>query len=182
MARRDRVSEVQASFEEFVHARTPALGRTAYLLLGDWHLAEDLVQSALGRAAAHWERLDEPEAYVRRALYTQAVSWWRRRRSRPLETLTDGPPPEVGGRNPGGDVETRLMVRRALARLTVKQRAVLVLRFYEDRSEIDTARLLGCSVGTVKSQTRHALRRLRKLAPELATLAGMRESEAVTAR
>jgi RNA polymerase sigma factor (sigma-70 family) len=100
-------------------------------------------------------------------LYHLAVSRWRWLRRRPAETLTDRPPQLAV---PATEVELRLVLDRALQRLTRRQRAVLVLRFYEDHSEADTARLLGCAVGTVKSQTRHALGRLRALSPELADL------------
>ncbi len=164
-------------FEEFVRARTPALARIAYLLTGDRHHAEDLVQVALARAAVRWSRLDEPEAYLRRTLYTQAVSWWRVARRRRAELLVDCPPESSA--NGGGDPDLRIILAQALARLTPKQRAVLVLRFYEDRTEVESAELLGVTVGTVKSQTRHALRRLRELAPELADLMVDRPSEEV---
>jgi RNA polymerase sigma-70 factor (sigma-E family) len=162
------VAETRASFEEYVRGRTPALIRIAYLLAGDRHDAEDLVQSALALAAVRWHRLDDPEAYLRRVIYTQSVSRWRSLRARPPETLTATPPE----RPTETDHDTRLMLASALRRLTPKQRAVLVLRYYEDRTEVEAALLLGVSAGTVKSQTRHALRRLRDLAPELADLTG----------
>lgn len=161
------VAETRAAFEEYVRARTPALLRVAYLLVGNPHDAEDLVQSALERAAGNWHRLDDPEAYLRRILYTQSVSRWRRRSARLPETLTATPPERAAET----DHDTRLVLASALRRLTPKQRAVLVLRFYEDRTETEAALLLGISTGTVKSQTRHALRRLRDLAPELAEFA-----------
>lgn len=156
------------SFDEFVRSRSGALGRTAFLLTGDAHHAEDLVQSALAKAAVHWHRVDDPEAYVRRALYHQAVSWWRLRRRRPGEVLVDALPDPLAVRTVDPDV--RIVLGQALARLTAKQRAVLVLRYYEDRTEAETADLLSVTVGTVKSQTRHALRRLRELAPHLGEL------------
>ncbi|QGN50033.1 SigE family RNA polymerase sigma factor [Micromonospora sp. WMMD558] len=156
-------------FADFVRAETAGLTRFAYLLTGDRHHAEDLVQVALARVAVRWERLDDPAAYLRRVLYTQAASWWRWLRSRPPERLGGAPPERA---SPDEDADLRLVLRAALARLTVRQRAVLVLRYYEDRTEIETAALLGCRVGTVKSQTRHALGRLRVLAPELAELVG----------
>jgi RNA polymerase sigma-70 factor (sigma-E family) len=169
----------EASFEEFVRARTGALARTAYLLTGDRHHAEDLVQTALARAAVRWTTLDDAESYVRRVLYTQAVSWWRVLRRRRPEVLVGAPPDRGGDR--GGDPDLRVVVGQALARLTPKQRAVLVLRFYEDRTEVETAELPSVAVGTVKSQTRHALRRLRELAPELADLMVDRPNEGVSA-
>jgi RNA polymerase sigma-70 factor (sigma-E family) len=140
--------------------------RIAYLVTGNAHDAEDLVQSALEKAALRWQHLDDPEAYLRRVIYTTSVSRWRRLRARPPETLTDTMPERVTHT----DHDTRLVLASAIRRLTPKQRAVLVLRFYEDRTEVESAILLGVSVGTVKSQTRHALRRLRELAPELADL------------
>src|SRR3954469_13529688 len=120
------------SFEEFVRTRSGVLGRTAYLLAGDRHEAEDLLQDALARAAVAWERINDAEAYVRRALYTQAVSRWRVRRRRPPERLGEPPPPSQAAT---ADVDTRLVLAQTLSRLTPRQRAVLILRFYEDRSE-----------------------------------------------
>jgi RNA polymerase sigma-70 factor (sigma-E family) len=160
-------NEAKAAFEEFVATRWAPLSRTAYLLTGHVHDAEDLLQTALARAATHWGRIDDHEAYVRRILYTQAISHWRWRRRRPPEVLTDDMPHAVIS---DPDLDVRLILDEALGRLTPKQRAVLVLRFYEDRSESQTAELLDVSVGTVKSQTRHALERLRALNPHLASL------------
>ena len=168
-------AEARASFEEFVATRSVSLGRVAYLLTGHRHDAEDLLQTALIKVAMRWGRVEEPEAYVRRILYTQAVSRWRRRGRRP-EVLTDKPLGEGGVES---DWETRVVLDQALRRLTPKQRAVLVLRFYEDMSESQTAAVLDCSVGTVKSQTRHALERLRVLSPHLAQLLVGRPRERV---
>ena len=154
-------------FEEWVAARRGALARTAYLLTGDAHLAEDLVQETLSRVAQKWRRLersDACDAYARTTMHHLAIDRWRRLRVRPREVLT-GHHPELGGEGP--DVERRLVLRAALARLTPKQRAVLSLRFYEDLTEAQTAQVLGCSVSTVKSQSRAALERLRVLAPDL---------------
>jgi RNA polymerase sigma-70 factor (sigma-E family) len=168
------VVEARASFEEYVRARTPALLRIAFLVAGNPHDAEDLVQSALEKAATRWRRLDDPEAYLRRVIYTQSVSRWRRLRARPPELLTAAPPEAGAGRTAAptaeADLDTRLALYAALRRLTPKQRAVLVLRYYEDRTEAESAILLGVSTETVKSQTRLALRRLRELAPDLADL------------
>jgi RNA polymerase sigma-70 factor (sigma-E family) len=176
-AARRRPHERRVDFDEFVRARVAALGRIAYLLTGDRHQAEDLVQVTLERCAVHWHRLDDPDAYARRVLYSRAVSWWRVRRRRRGEVLTDRPPEPAAG--PVGDLDLRVVLQRALARLTPRQRAVLVLRFYEDHTERETARLLDVTVGTVKSQTRHALRRLRQLAPELADLVAPRSDDGV---
>jgi RNA polymerase sigma-70 factor (sigma-E family) len=167
----------EVAFEEFVRARTSAFARTAYLLTGNRHDAEDLVQVALARTATRWTRLDDPEAYVRRVLYTQAVSWRRVLRRRRGEVLV-GTPLDTGlGR--AADPDLRIVLAQALGRLTPKQRTILIVRFYEDRTEAETAALLSIALGTVKSQTRHALSRLRALAPELAALLTERTAEEV---
>ncbi|WP_067481297.1 SigE family RNA polymerase sigma factor [Actinomadura hibisca] len=154
-------------FEEFVRARTPALLRSAYLLTGDQHLAEDLVQTALARTHGSWRRLERAgnaDAYTRKVMYHLQVRRWRRRRfaETPLEHV-----PEQA-RNlavpDGGDLsDAGVDLRRALLRLAPRQRAVLVLRYFEDRSEADAAALLGCSIGTIKSQSAKGLARLRVL-------------------
>ena len=160
-------STAEHRFREFVHARTPALSRTAYLLTGDAHLAEDLVQTALFKAAKAWHRIDgDPEPYVRRILYTQNVSWWR---SRKLKETALG---SYDAPLASSDSDLRLILEQALARLTTRQRTVLVLRFFEDMTEVQTGRALGIGSGTVKSITRQALARLRTLSPELAELIG----------
>lgn len=175
----NKKAHIRASFEQFVRDRSTSLAQTAYLLTSDLHHAQDLLQTALAKAATRWDRLDDAEAYVRRVLYTQAVSRWRRLGRRPAETLTDNPPHRGVH---GVDVETKLVLRQALGRLTPRQRAVLVLRFYEDRTEAETARMLGCAVGTVKSQTRAALSRLRTLSPELVDLVNDRPGPSRRAR
>ncbi len=161
-------------FDEFVAARSAALSRTAFLLTGDHHLAQDLLQVALSRVADRWRRLRDgaPDAYARRIMVNELTSWRRRRRyhERPVEAVAEDPAPEDWP----SAVIRRVVIGRALARLTPKQRAVLVLRFYEDLSEAATAEALGCSLGTVKSQTHQALSRLRVVAPELADFAASR--------
>ena len=160
-------------YDEFVRARTAALLRSAYLLTGDQHLAEDLVQSALARTHRAWRRLHRSgnaEAYTRRTMYNLQVSWWRRRRV--AEVLPgDLPDRRATGYENSDGITLRLLLRDALSRLTAKQRAILVLRFFEDLSETQAAEQLGVSVGTVKSQTSKALARLRAQAPELSGLA-----------
>ena len=157
----------RSGFDEFVHARGAALARTAYLLTGDHHLAEDLVQAALVQAAKHWERIEtSPEAYVRRTMYHQNISWWRRRR------LAESPLGSYDAPVPAADPTLRLTLEQALRRLTPRQRTVLVLRYFEDLTEVQTAAALGISSGAVKSMSRQALRRLRDLAPELVDLVG----------
>jgi RNA polymerase sigma-70 factor (sigma-E family) len=157
------------AFSAWARERQLSLLRTAYLLTGDHQRAEDLVQEALTKVALRWRRLAEtnPDAFTRRVMVNDNISWWRRRRG---EVTTD-----VGDRAADGPLESeyaerRLLLVDALARLTPRQRAVIVLRFYDDLTTEATAQLLGVAVGTVKSQTNLALRRLREAAPELAEL------------
>ena len=146
----------RAIFDEFVATRTDRLLRTAYLLTRDWGVAEDLLQESLAKAWFAWPDIDEPEAYVRRVLVTTYTSWWRRRwrRELPSDALPEQP---VEDRGDSGREE----VWRAVGRLPARQRAVIVLRFYEDLPVSAVARLLGCGEGTVKSQTAKALAKLR---------------------
>ncbi|WP_067136132.1 SigE family RNA polymerase sigma factor [Microtetraspora malaysiensis] len=160
-----------ADFREFVIDRSGALFRTAYLLTGDRHAAEDLVQSALTKTAAKWRGLRDPasiEGYVRRVMYHEQVSRWRRR-SRVAEVPTEWLPDQVGGEH-AEMVDLRVVMRTALARLTPRQRTMLVLRYFEDLSETEIARLLGLRVGSVRSQIYRSLERLKKAAPELSTV------------
>lgn len=149
-------------FTELVHAAWPALYRTAYLLVGHRGDAEDLVQTALAKTYASWGRVREVDAaagYARTVLVNTATSWFRRRgwrAERPTETL-----PEHAA--PGSDPTDRPALVEALAQLAPRQRAVVVLRYYDDLSVAETARALGCSEGTVKSQTSAGLARLRTL-------------------
>jgi len=164
---------------EFVTARERALMRSAYLLTGDAFLAEDLVQSALLKVAPRWQRVTasgDPEAYVRKILYREHVSWWRRR-GRHGDVLSAAPPEGEGRPDFADGAVSSMVLRQALARLTAPQRAVIVLRFYEDCSVAETAELLGCTTGTVKSQTHRALARLRELEPGLANLLSEAETE-----
>jgi RNA polymerase sigma-70 factor (sigma-E family) len=154
---------VRDDFEAFVASRYVALLRTAYLLTGDHHDAEDLLQQALVKAVGAWGRITgDPEPYVRTILVRQNISRWRRRRWRELSTDTPG---DVAVTDVGA--EDRLELHRALGVLAPRQRAVIVLRYYEDLTEVQTAEALGISVGTVKSQARDALRRLRDVVPGL---------------
>ena len=148
------------TFEEYVAARGRALWRTAWLLTGDAHRAEDLVQAALVRCWPRWDRIARDGAvdgYVRRVLVTTWTDWRRRRWTGevPTEHL-----PDVGGGDPVL-AEVRHDVLVALAALPRGQRAVVVLRFYDDLTEAQTAETLGISIGTVKSQTARALAALR---------------------
>ena len=152
-------TQVPIPFEDFVAARAGALRRTAYLLTRDTHLAEDLVQTVLAKAWRKWKRInDSPVAYVHKMLVNEHVSWRRRRWNgeRPTEVL-----PERSSGDPTDAVGPRNDLWEAVGRLPVRQRVTLVLRFYEDLSEAQIADTMGCSVGTVKSQTSKALARLR---------------------
>lgn len=153
---------MERDFHEFVASRSGALLRTAYLLAGDWATAEDLLQTALTKTYLAWKRLghiDAVEPYARRVLVNTATSWWRRRwhGERPTETL-----PERAGPDLIQEQLERDVLWRHVKALPARQRAVLVLRFYEDLSEAQTAALLDISPGTVKSQTSRALGTLRK--------------------
>ncbi|MEE6262223.1 SigE family RNA polymerase sigma factor [Plantactinospora sonchi] len=164
-------------FREFVEVRYTDLLRTAYLLTGSEHAAEDLVQNALIRAMRRWRDVEEPMAYVRRIMVNDRLSRWRRIGSRELLAGVIG---DWGrGREPHArDVADGVVVRDellgALNGLPARMRAVLVLRYWEDLSEAQIADLLGCSVGTVKSQASRGLARLRTVLPtpstDLATL------------
>jgi RNA polymerase sigma-70 factor (sigma-E family) len=152
-----------AGFEEYVAARRGALLRSAYLLVGNHADAEDLLQVTLVKAVGHWRKIaDHPEPYVRRILARESVSRWRQRRWR--EQTTDLLPDRPAS---SSDPHEHLDLRAALARLAPRQRAVIVLRYYEDLTERETAETLGISVGTVKSQARDGLARLRELVPGL---------------
>lgn len=154
-----RVAE-DSSFEEFVAARSASLLRTARLLTQDPALAEDLVQTVLGKCWVAWPRIrrDNPTPYVRRVLVNTYTAWWRRRWN---GELPSDDLPNAGYDAQESTVDDRTDLRQALRRLPKRQRAVVVLRFYEDLSAEETARLLGCSIGTVKSQTSKALAKLR---------------------
>ncbi|MFE9684065.1 SigE family RNA polymerase sigma factor [Streptomyces sp. NPDC002701] len=163
-------AEGHERFRDFVENRSSALLKTAVLLSGgDRHAAEDLLQNALVKAAGRWHRIDEPEAYVRQILYRQQVSRWRLKWRRRELTVAE-PPEAAGGGDASSATELRIVMRGALARLTARQRTVLVLRYFEDLPETDVARILGCSVGTVRSTTHRSLARLRILVPELSAL------------
>jgi RNA polymerase sigma-70 factor (sigma-E family) len=154
------MNDGRQGFEEFVAARYAALLRTAYLLTQDRGLAEDLVQTALAKCWLGWQRIryDDPGPYVHRVLVNTYTAWWRRRWNSeyPTEDL-----PQGGGPVSHHAVDERVDLADALRRLPRRMRAVVVLRFYEDLSEAETARILGCSAGTVKSQTSRALAKLR---------------------
>jgi RNA polymerase sigma-70 factor (sigma-E family) len=155
-------AQTDAEFREFVAGRSHALLRTSYLLVGgDWALAEDLLQAALLKTYLNWARIRDKEAveaYVRATLATTATSWWRRRWHGERATAEL---PETSGPDHAAGIDDRDALWRMVRRLPPRQRAVLVLRFYEDYSEAETARTLGLSPGTVKSHTSRALASLR---------------------
>jgi RNA polymerase sigma-70 factor (sigma-E family) len=167
-----RSVDARASFEEFVHARASSLLRTALLLTGqDLAEAEDLLQLVLERAYRHWARVcetGEPERYVRRILANASADRWRRLRRRPEQSL---PAADAGLSVPdqSAGIADRDYLLRALAGLPPRQRAVLVLRYFDDLSEAEIADALGCSTGTVKSQLARGLARLRDSTEPAAT-------------
>lgn len=161
MARQPSAAPHDGDFTEFVHASWPGLYRTAYLLLGDRGLAEDLAQTALAKTYGAWSRIDDraaAPAYARRTLVNTATSWFRKK-GWSNELPTDVLPESAYASDPS----TRPAVVDALRQLPPRQRAVVVLRYYEDLSVAETADALGCSPGTVKSQTSEAFAKLRVL-------------------
>ncbi len=148
------------SFESFVAARSRHLLHAAHLLTGDRHRAEDLLQTALTRAYLRWDRIDsdDPEGYVRRTMVNAHTDWWRKKPWR--EQATDEVP-EVAVPDATTSYDARDAVLAALATLSGRQRAVVVLRYYEGLSEAEIAAALGCSAGTVKSAASRAMAKLR---------------------
>ena len=151
-------------FADFVRDRGPALYRYGYLLTGSHHDADDLVQEALIRVRAKWARLrvDDPVGYVRTTMARLHVSWWRRRRETPSAVLPEEP---IDDRE-FDRVETSVQATRvwaALASLPPRQRAVVVLRYYESLSDDEISTLLGVSRGTVRSQAARGLDKLRAI-------------------
>ena len=148
-------------FTDFVRAHSGPLFRSAYLMTGDYQRAEDVLQSALVRIYQRWPRIeamDHPVGYAHKVVMSQAASWWRRRSSHEA-ALPLGHEPAWNGRVE--DVDEHERVWRAVLSLPKRQRAVVVLRYYEDLTEAQTAAILGCSIGTVKSHTSRALGNLR---------------------
>lgn len=158
--------DTEHDFVSFVEARSHALFRTAMALTGHRQHAEDLLQTVLAKAYRRWHAVrDNPEGYLRTAMYRQQVSWWRRPGHR--REVTTATLPEPAGHDITSPVDLRLALHAALARLAPKYRAVLVLRYLEDRSDAEIAQILGCKPTTVRSQTSRALARLRELCPDL---------------
>ena len=156
----------EGAFRVFVDTRSRALLQTARLLTGDAHAAEDLVQEALARLIPRWGRVDTPEAYVRVTMHRLQISRWRRRAVL-VEDLVE-PVAAIRSADHSDAVQDRVVLTRALARLTPRQRSVLVCRHIEDLGERETAERLGIRVGSVRSINRRALERLLALTPELA--------------
>ncbi|MEK2491853.1 SigE family RNA polymerase sigma factor [Kitasatospora purpeofusca] len=153
------MGDTPADFLEFAHARSDQLFRTACLLTGDRHLAEDLVQETLAKMYRSWRRIDRthaPAAYAHTVLVRTFTSYRRRRsaQERPVERLPEGAEDR-------GDPELRLTLLDGLARLAPKERAVLVLRYWEDRSVEETARMMQLNPGAVRTRSLRALQKLR---------------------
>jgi RNA polymerase sigma-70 factor (sigma-E family) len=152
------VSRREEDYQEFVEYHAVRLHRAAYLLCGDWHLANDLVQDTLVRAFRHWrrvERADNPAAYVHRILVNEFKRYWQRHRDLPVRADSDRI--EIIVPDVSDEVVNRADLLRALLRLPARQRATVVLRYLEGMSERETAAVLRCSAGTVKSQAARAL-------------------------
>ncbi|WP_062349911.1 SigE family RNA polymerase sigma factor [Herbidospora yilanensis] len=155
---------MDADFADFVRRRGDHHLRTAVLLTGDWHAAEDLVQTSLGKLLAVWDRLDTtagPDAYLRKIMVNTHRSWWRARWRREIPRAEL---PDTAG--PGDLSEGRVVaeeVRAALRRLPARQRTALVLRFFADLPEAEVAGLMGCSAGSVKAHVHRGLKAMRKL-------------------
>jgi RNA polymerase sigma-70 factor (sigma-E family) len=149
-------------FSEFFAARAPALRRTAYLIVRDWHGAEDVTQLGFARLYVVWPRVrpETLEAYTRKIVVNEALGWLRRRRRDHVTDLVPDEPAVV-------PEETSLDVGRALDLLPAQQRAIVALRFLDDLSVAEVARILEIAEGTVKSQTSRALATLRSRIPEL---------------
>lgn len=150
-------------FHDFVVGRSGSLLRFAWVLTGDWHAAEDLVQGALVRTWPRWSsirRHDDPEVYVRRVIVNSRTSWLRRRSS--AEIPAAEPPERSSDADAYAGVDTRECLRSVLMQLPPRQRAVVGLRFLDDLTEGQVATILGCSVGTVKSQAAKAIVKMRE--------------------
>jgi RNA polymerase sigma-70 factor (sigma-E family) len=161
------MAAAEDGFEVFVEGRGAALRRTAYWLTGDWQLGEDLVQTALTKTYGRLNQIRDPaatESYVRQVMITTWRAWWRRRWRQEVPTAAL---PEPGDpRDAVGGVAEQHWLAGLLAKLPRQQRLALVLRYYEDLSEAETARLMGCTAGSVKTHTSRGLARLRELWPE----------------
>ncbi|WP_412741347.1 SigE family RNA polymerase sigma factor [Krasilnikovia sp. MM14-A1004] len=181
LLRRSGRTDVDEAFAAYYAARGNHLRNTAYLLCGDWHLAEDLTQTAFTKLYRAWHRIEQRDSldgYARRVLVRAFLDERRRPWRREHATVPESP--ALDGAEPGGmEPGDRMLVRAALATLAPRYRAVLVLRFWADLPVEQVADILGCATGTVKSQTSRGLAALRDALtaadPELAhTIAGGR--------
>ncbi len=164
-----RSADPDAAFAAFVREHGPRLQHTARLLTGNHHSGEDLVQTVLTKMYLRWSKIDAPLAYAHKALVSTHVDGWRRlwRGETPTEVMPErSVDPTVQPWDTYGDVDARDELRRALSTLSRRDRAIIVLRFYADLSEAQTAETLGLPVGTVKSATSRALSALRVAAAE----------------
>jgi RNA polymerase sigma-70 factor (sigma-E family) len=155
------LSRPEEEYREFVDSRAASLHRTAYLLSGDWHLADDLVQETFVQTFRHWRRVqraDNQNAYVKRILINEFNRHWQRYRGLPVRPDSDHP--EIAVPDVSDEAVNRADLLRALLTLPARQRATVVLRYLEGMSERETAAVMRCSEGTVKSQTARALNTL----------------------
>ena len=154
-------AEDEQAFREFVTSQMASLRKLAYMTCGDWHAAEDAVANALVKLYPRWRKLDRPDLYAKTMVYRAAIDEkrrpWRRERSA-SEAM-----PDIAQRDPAGTTDERLRLRTALEAVPPRQRAAVVLRHYLGLSLEDTAGVLGCNVGTAKSQTSRGLAKLREL-------------------
>jgi RNA polymerase sigma-70 factor (sigma-E family) len=157
-------SGAEPDFRPFVQETAASLHRTAYLLCGDWYLADNLVQETLAKAYSHWRKVqaaENPSAYVRRILINESRTSWRRNRN--VAVHSDANLGDIAVADMSDGVVNRAELLQALQSLSTRQRAPVVLRFLEGLSERETAAALGCSEGTVKSQTSRALIKLKSV-------------------
>jgi RNA polymerase sigma-70 factor (sigma-E family) len=152
----------QDGFRDFVTARMASLRTLAYVTCGDWHTAEDAVATALAKLYPRWHRVERPDLYAQTMVFHAAVDEtrrsWRRRERSASDAL-----PELTLRDPAGATDERVRVRAALLEVPPRQRAVLFLRYYQGLDIEEAAQVLGCSAGTVKSQSARGLKRLRQI-------------------
>lgn len=166
MSRRNRTAERDADFADYLAARQPALLRTAYLLTGDRHQAEDLLQTSLAKLYLAWDKVRDKGAvdgYVRRIMVNEQNSLWRRAWKK-REVTTDEVP-ETAPHHDSYDDGTNDQLWRVVQSLPERARAVVVLRYYEQMTEAEVADALGISIGTVKSQCSRAMSTLRERVP-----------------
>ena len=164
-------AEDEQAFREFVTSQMASLRKLAYMTCGDWHAAEDAVANALVKLYPRWRKLERPDLYAKTMVYRAAIDETRRPWRR--ERATGEAMPDVALGDPAGETDERLRIRAALEAVPPRQRAAVVLRHYLGLSLQDTAGVLGCNVGTAKSQTSRGLAKLRELlAAEHITFSG----------